>query len=186
MSFSLENNDKVEKLIKAYEDNGIAVEINALTGQASSGGDGGFRVGDHIEWPDKPKYYEIKMRRNSNEQQRTIKNPEAMVVKVTNNGNERYQMFFPSTLGKSIFEVAVDDEGKIVDKGYVRTKGQAAQDFQNQANYAIQDIMNEMMTQHPDGLVVTKVESIDTYAFGTRFTDKARAVKNNLYTIDYK
>ena len=175
MAFKIANNSEYETLYNAYKNAGGAVELkDGLGGQVSSGGGGGFEEGDVIEWPDTIQALGIKLREGS-------KPAQAFIVKVTNNGVERYQLFFPSTLGKSIRELEVDAEGKVLsDKGFTRTLGNAATEYQSHANLEIKNVIEKMMTNHPDGMKVTKVDTINTYKYQSRETTTAKR-----YTIDF-
>lgn len=174
--FEVENNSKYNELVAAYQKSGNATILDKLEGQVSAGGQGGFEEGDRIEWPSKPQFLKVKVRPNS------TATAQGFVAKVTNSaGVERYQLFFPSTLGKSLREILVDKEMKVLEeKGFIRTKGTAATDYQNSANLGIDDTVRRMMTEHPEGIVVSKVEKPWTYRFQTK-----EPVQANLYTMDY-
>lgn len=175
MAFKIANNSEYEALYNAYINAGGAVPEEELKGQVSSGGAGGFEVGDVIEWPDKIQPLKVKISKNS------TNTAQAFIVKVKNENVERYQLFYPSTLSKSIRELEVDAEGKVLrDKGFVRTLGTAAKMYQENANLSINDTINKMVSEHPNGMKITKVEKIDTYKYQSRETTQATR-----YTIDF-
>ena len=176
MAFKIANNSEYDALYKAYLNEGNALELtNGLKGQVSSGGAGGFEEGDIIEWPDKIQALELRLSKNS------TSTTQAFIVKVRNGSIERYQLFFPSILGKLIRELEVDAEGNVLrNKGFTRTLGTAAKMYQEHANLGIKDTINKMMAEHPNGMKVTKVEKIDTYKYQSRETTQV-----SRYTIDF-
>lgn len=172
--FKVENNSEYAEMMKAYIDNG-ADGVEKLEGQVSAGGAGGFEAGDHIDWPDKLEPIKVKLREDSKPQQ-------AFLVQITNKtGVKRYQLFFPSTLGKSIRKVIVNEKGEVVkEEGFVRTQGTAAQDYQNHANLNIDDVIRGMMKDHPNGMDCDEVDKVWTYRFNTK-----EPAQSNLYTLNY-
>lgn len=171
--FSTKDNKEYAEMFNAYINAGNAEEIAKLEGQVSAGGAGGFEVGDHIDWPEELKFLKLKIRNNTTQ---------ALLVQVTSkDGVKRYQMFYPSTLSKSIREITVDAEGKVVkENGFVRTKGTAAKAYQEAANLEIDTVMRKLIAEHPNGLNVTAVDQPWTYRYQSKEPTHA-----NLYTIDF-
>lgn len=171
--FSTKDNTEYAEMFNAYVNAGNAEVIEKLGGQVSAGGAGGFEVGDHIDWPDELKALKLKVRNNTTQ---------AFLVQVTNKeGVNRYQLFYPSTLSKSVRDLTVDAEGKVLkENGFIRTKGTAAKAYQEAANLEIDTVMRKLIAEHPNGLNVTTVEQPWTYRFQTK-----EPVRTNLYTIDF-
>lgn len=172
--FDPKEDKKYDEMYNAYINAGNADEVTKLEGQVSAGGGGGFEKGDHIDWPSgELKFLSVKIRKDSK------KGAQGLIVKVTpETGVARYQIFFPSSLTKSVKEIEVDDQNKPVkEKDWLRAGGEAAKEYQNYANMSVDDSFKKFIKDHPNGLNVTEVHSIDTYVFN----DKTAATKARLY-----
>lgn len=179
--FEVKKNAKYAEMLEAYQKTGNAAVVEEWNKQVSSGGQGGFEEGDHIDWPDKLDQLMVKINGSTTAQP-------AILVQITNkSGVQRYQLFFISTFGKAIRELEVNDKKEVTaEKPFVRTKGTAAADYQNSANLDMSKTLQRMISEHPNGFDCTKVENPWTYKYYPRDYQGAKeVVKANLYTLDY-
>ena len=174
--FEIKDNDDYKKVYAAFQAGG-ARELTNFTGQVSSGSGIIYVKGDRIEWPsDDFKPLEIPMR---NAKPGT-KAPQALIVKVVSqDGSTRYQPFFPSSLGKSIMEIEVDDKDAYVkSKDYIRPRGAAALDYQAGANFGVDEVFNKIRKK--GDIVISEATPVWTFAY-----DSNTPKKTYLYTFDY-
>lgn len=171
--FEIKDNKQFEEIRNAFVANNFAeASADSLNKQVSAGSANILQEGDVIEFPSDMKFYE----------NTSMRNALAMICRVTDkNGVEKYMPWYPTSLGKTIRSLKVDTDGKVQSEEFVRPLGAAAVEYQGKANLKVADVINEMAKNHPNGIKVTGVKSLKTYAF----QDTSRVVNTNQYTFDW-
>lgn len=161
------------KVYNAMLETKEADTIQAFTKTVRSGDGNGFETGDIITLPSEIKPLAIKINGSTNK-------AEGILVKVTRNGDVRYQVFYPSCLSKRTVVCEADAEGNAINKQPARKPdGDAAKWYQKKAGMKVMDVMKEMAALGKD-IKVSFKKTVKTPVYnGVGVTD------TNIYNFDF-